>query len=92
MSYTTEFTVDNPSEYSVINVGKARGVVEVFLTGEKLGTGWDGEYVFVLGSGLKKGKNVLKIDYTTTLGNYATTVLWSKMKKSIGLEGPVRIY
>ena len=94
LSYTTTFEVENPSDWDVINTGKARGVVEVYLNGEKLGTNWYGNAAFDIQSKLKQGENTLRIDLVTPLGNYATTIAkrYANKMRSIGLEGPVRIY
>lgn len=94
LSYTTTFKVENPNAFHVINTGEARGVIEVYLNGEKLGTNWYGEAIFDIHSKLKSGENHLKINVITPLGNYATTITkrYAQAMREIGLEGPVRIY
>lgn len=94
LSYTTTFQVDDPNAFRVINTGKARGVVEVYLNGEKIGTNWYGEAVFDIQHKLKPGENQLQIKLVTPLGNYATTITrrYASSMEEIGLQGPVRMY
>ena len=94
LSYKTTFKVENPNVFRVINVGKARGVIELYLNGDKLGTSWYGEAVFDIQNKLKPGSNVLQIKVVTPLGNYATTLTrrYATSMEEIGLLGPVRIY
>ena len=94
LSYTTTFQVDDPNAFRVINTGKARGVVEVYLNGEKIGTNWYGEAVFDIQRKLKPGENQLQIKLVTPLGNYATTITrrYASSMEEIGLQGPVRMY
>ena len=99
VEYTIDLNVENPDAYSVLNVGKARGVTELYLNGEKIGLNWYGEHKYAIGGKLKKGDNTLTVKVVTPLGNYANSLVNNRTAKryahsmrALGLEGPVRMY
>jgi hypothetical protein len=100
VTYKTTINLDQGAKW--LQLGKVnKGVTEIFLNGDKVGTNWYGKPVFHIGSAVKKGENLLEIKYTTVLSNYLmslennpTAARWTKgyEKTGIGLEGEVSIY
>ncbi|XOV93647.1 MAG: glycosyl hydrolase [Bacteroidota bacterium] len=96
--YETTFTPDESYDY--ITLGNVnRGVTQVTINGELLGTRWYGQHRYDVNNVLKVGKeNTIQIKLVTTLANYAKSLSdnpvakrWTNSftKKSEGLEGPV---
>lgn len=99
VSYTTVFAPESPESISVIDLGKVRGVTELFVNGEKAGTCWYGCHRFNVTGMLKEGENVIKVKVVTPLGNYADSLTGNKAakryahsKRSLGLEEDVKLY
>ena len=99
LSYTLNKEFANPDSYSVIDLGSVRGVSEVYVNGEKLGTGWYGDHRFRLKGKMKKGNNIITIKVITPLGNYANSLKTNKTAKryahsmkSLSLEHGVFVY
>lgn len=99
LSYTLNKEFANPDSYSVIDLGSVRGVSEVYVNGEKLGTGWYGDHRFRLKGKMKKGNNIITIKVITPLGNYANSLKTNKTAKryahsmkSLGLEHGAFVY
>jgi len=100
VTYKTTINLDQGAKW--LQLGKVnKGVTEVFLNGDKVGTNWYGKPVFHIGSAVKKGENLLEIKYTTVLGNYImslennpTAARWTMgyEKIGVGLEGEVSAY
>jgi hypothetical protein len=100
--YENTFDLKDISKIKYLNLGKVVGVTEVTLNGVHLGNRWYGDHIYPLGKSLKKGKNVLSIKLTTTLGNYmhalkdnkdaAKWVIDRKQKLfPMGMLGPVEL-
>ncbi|MES3019871.1 MAG: glycosyl hydrolase [Bacteroidota bacterium] len=98
--YEKEFSVENPTHYHSLDLGKVFGISELQINGQSLGFKWYGKHRYDLKGVLKAGKNTIKIKVTTTLGNYtkslkanAVTQQWTSIKPqplySTGLAGPV---
>ena len=97
--YTANLNVENPEYYTVLNAGLVRGVTELIVNGENLGTKWYGEHAYSIDGKLQKGNNTVTIKVTTPLGNYANSLVnnrtakrYAHTMKSLGLENPVCIY
>lgn len=96
--YEKVINVDK-TDYNYIDLGEVKGVSELSLNGEKLGTRWYGDHVYNIGNVLKKGENRLSVKLTTITGNYLKKVdhpltrRWTKDQAycSMGIIGPVRI-
>ena len=94
--YKTTFDFDGKGGW--INLGEMnRGVAEILINGEQVGTNWYGKPVFPLPATIKERDNKLEIRYTTILANYAlslkdnpTAAMWTSRYKNgpgnIGLE------
>lgn len=98
--YEKKFQVSHPDDYDSLDLGKVQGISEVWLNDQALGYQWYGEHRYDLGNRLQPGKNTLKIQVTTTLGNYLKSLKnnevaqnWTKNQPlySAGLMGPVHL-
>lgn len=100
--YSIDVDVENPGEIHVLDAGLTHlGVTELILNGEKIGAKWYGNRKFDVSGKLVSGKNRITIKVTTLLGNYTKSLTnnppaqrFASMRgyRSIGLEGPVKLY
>jgi len=100
VTYKTIFSSDKSAKW--VQLGKLnKGVIEVFLNGEKVGLNWYRKPVFNIENAVKPGENLLEIKYTTVLSNYVMSIensptaeRWTRGYEKIpaGLEGEVTLY
>lgn len=99
-TYTTAFTATGTEGWLELP-DTYKGVSEVYINGKKVGLNWYGRPLFSVVGSLRKGRNMLKIKYTTVLSNYArsltnnaTAARWTQGFKAIplGLDGNVTLY
>ncbi|MCA1758544.1 MAG: hypothetical protein LC658_02150, partial [Bacteroidales bacterium] len=100
VTYKTTFNLDKSAKW--LQPGKLnKGVIEVFLNGEKVGMNWYGKPVFNIENAFKSGENLLEIKITTVLSNYVmslennpTAERWTRGYDKIpaGLEGEVTLF
>ncbi|HXY41413.1 MAG TPA: glycosyl hydrolase, partial [Vicinamibacteria bacterium] len=97
--YRAEFEWADVS-LSLLSLGTVNGISSVRLNGRPLGVRWYGRHLYDTGGALKKGRNVLEVEVTTTLGNLmrtrendASTRRWAWWFPPIpaGLVGPVQL-
>jgi hypothetical protein len=98
--YSKILEINDPGNYSTIDLGEVVGVSELIINGKSLGIRWYGDHSYSLDGSLNAGKNELHIKVTTVLGNYLKSlednpvskrwVRWQKYR-SQGLTGPVRL-
>jgi hypothetical protein len=101
VTYQTSFDLQN-EDWTFLDLGLQEQITEVMMNGQPLGLQWWGRHLYHIGKGiLQKGENILKITYTTTLGNYANSLSENRAAKQwidlgrpdpMGLkEGDVRL-
>jgi hypothetical protein len=97
--YRAEFEARD-LERTVLSLGTANGVSEVRLNGRSLGVRWWGRHLYDVKGAILKGRNVLEVEVTTTLGNRmralkhdAVAHAWAWWFPPIpaGLVGPVQL-
>jgi hypothetical protein len=97
--YRAEFDWTDESR-TVLGLGTVHGVSTVKLNGKDLGTRWWGRHLYDAEGALAKGRNVLEVEVTTTLGNRMRSLKDNPVAKSwswwfppipMGLVGPVRL-
>jgi hypothetical protein len=85
---------------TVLGLGTVHGVSSVRLNGKDLGTRWWGRHLYDATGALAKGRNVLEVEVTTTLGNRMRSLKDNPVAKgwawwfppiSMGLLGPVQL-
>jgi len=98
-TYRAEFDWGDPS-LSLLDLGTVNGISAVRLNGRPLGVRWYGRHLYDASGALVRGRNVLEVEVTTTLGNLmrtrendAATRRWAWWFPPIpaGLVGPVRL-
>lgn len=98
--YEKKFQISHPDIYDSLDLGKVEGVSEVWLNGQPLGYHWYGTHRYNLKNKLQPGENKLRIQVTTTLGNYLKSLKdnevaqnWTKHQPlyPAGLIGPVNL-
>jgi len=69
--YTTIFNVEkmNPKLHYILDLGRVEMIATVMLNGEKLRTLWTTPYSLDLGGFIKSGKNILKVEVTSSWFN-----------------------
>lgn len=97
--YTLETGISGADTFSVIDLGSVRGVTELYLNGEKMGTCWYGNHRYDVRGHVAEGRNVITVKVTTPLGNYAdsltdnqTAKRYAHSRRSLGLEHDVYLY
>ena len=100
--YSIDVDIQNPETINVLDAGLTHlGVTELILNGEKIGVRWYGDRKFDVSGKLLPGKNKVTIKVTTLLGNYTKSLTDNRPAqrfagvrdfRSIGLEGPIRLY
>jgi hypothetical protein len=97
--YRAEFEWPDETR-TVLGLGAVHGVSSVRLNGKELGARWWGRHLYDAAGALAKGRNVLEIEVTTTLGNRMRTLKDSPVAKGwswwfppipMGLVGPVQL-
>ena len=97
--YRAEFDWTDESR-TVLGLGTVHGVSSVRLNGMDLGTRWWGRHLYDVRGALAKGRNVLEVEVTTTLGNRMRALKDNPVAKSwswwfppipMGLVGPVQL-
>ena len=70
-TYTTEFNVDkvNPKLHYTLDLGKVEMIATVSLNGKELRTLWTTPYCLDLNDAIKTGKNILKVEVTSSWFN-----------------------
>ncbi|MDB4584227.1 glycosyl hydrolase, partial [Draconibacterium sp.] len=96
-----EKTINSSSDpFQYIDLGDVRGVSELTLNDELMGTRWYGAHIYNLKSALKEGENKISIKLTTITGNYMKGLKdnvvaqnWTRRQDyyPMGIIGPVRI-
>jgi hypothetical protein len=85
---------------TVLGLGTVHGVSAARLNGRDLGTRWWGRPLFDARGALAKGRNILEVEVTTTLGNRMRSLPDNPVAKSwswwfppipMGLVGPVQL-
>jgi hypothetical protein len=85
---------------TLLGLGTVHGVSSVRLNGKDLGTRWWGRHLYDTTGTLAKGRNVLEVEVTTTLGNRMRSLkdnpaakgwAWWFPPISMGLVGPVQL-
>ena len=98
-TYRAEFDWNDPS-LRLLSLGTVHGTSAVRLNGRALGTRWYGAHLYDTLGALVKGRNVLEVEVTTTLGNLmraregdAAAKRWASWFPPIaaGLVGPVQL-
>ena len=67
--YRKEFSVEDPSGISFLDLGKVNYAAEVTLNGIPLGRRIFSPFIFPVKDALRKGRNILEIKITNTLAN-----------------------
>ncbi len=67
-TYRAEFDWTDETR-TLLGLGRVHGVSSVRLNGRDLGTRWWGRHLYDTRGALAKGRNVLEVEVTTTLGN-----------------------
>ena len=67
--YETEFMVDDKGSRMTLDLGMVESIAEVYLNGVKIRTLWCEPYMCELGSAVREGRNILRIEVTNTLRN-----------------------
>ena len=67
-TYHSEFDWADPA-MTLLSLGTVHGISAVRLNGQDLGVRWYGRHLYDTRGALVKGRNVLEIQVTTTLGN-----------------------
>jgi hypothetical protein len=97
--YRAEFDTDD-LERTILGLGVVSGISEVRLNGRHLGVRWWGRHLYDTKGALVKGRNVLEVEVTTTLGNrmhalkdnpVARAWAWWFPPIPAGLVGPVQL-
>jgi hypothetical protein len=97
--YRAEFDWTDETR-TVLGLGSVQGVSAVRLNGKDLGTRWWGRHLYDARGALAKGRNVLEIEVTTTLGNRMRSLkanpvaqgwAWWFPPIPMGLAGPVQL-
>jgi glycosyl hydrolase family 106( putative alpha-L-rhamnosidase) len=97
--YRAEFEWTDESR-TLLGLGTVHGVSGVRLNGKDLGTRWWGRHLYDAKGALQKGRNVLEVEVTTTLGNRMRSLKDNPVAKSwswwfppiaMGLVGPVQL-
>ena len=98
-TYRAEFEWHDPS-LSLLSLGTVHGISAARLNGRPLGVRWYGSHLYDTQGALVRGRNLLEVDVTTTLGNLmrrrendAATKRWAWWFPPIpaGLVGPVQL-
>ena len=85
---------------TILGLGTVHGVSSVRLNGKALGTRWWGRHLYDASGALARGRNVLKVEVTTTLGNRMRSLKDNPVARSwawwfppipMGLVGPVQL-
>jgi alpha-L-rhamnosidase len=97
--YSAEFDWTDESR-TLLGLGTVHGVSAVKLNGKDLGTRWWGRHLYDARGALQKGRNVLEVEVTTTLGNRMRSLKDNPVARSwswwfppipMGLVGPVQL-
>ena len=97
--YRAEFDWTDETR-TVLGLGTVHGVSSVRLNGKDLGARWWGRHLYDATGALAKGRNVLEVEVTTTLGNRMRSLKDNPVAKSwswwfppipMGLVGPVQL-
>jgi hypothetical protein len=97
--YRAEFDWTDESR-TLLGLGTVHGVSSVRFNGQDLGTRWWGRHLFDAKGALQKGRNVLEVEVTTTLGNRMRSLKDNPVAQSwswwfppipMGLVGPVQL-
>jgi hypothetical protein len=85
---------------TVLSLGTVHGVSAVRLNGKDLGARWWGRHLYDASGALAKGRNVLEVEVTTTLGNRMRSLADNPVARGwawwfppipMGLVGPVQL-
>ena len=88
-------------KFQYIDLGIVKGITELTLNGELIGTKWYGAHIYDIRNVLKRGENQLTIKLTTIVGNYLKSLednpvamRWTGRQDyySMGITGPVKMY
>jgi hypothetical protein len=99
VTYRAEFDWTDETR-TVLGLGAVQGVSAVRLNGKDLGTRWWGRHLYDARGALVKGRNVLEVEVTTTLGNRMRSLkanpvaqgwAWWFPPIPMGLVGPVQL-
>ncbi|MBE0653229.1 MAG: hypothetical protein IH594_05500 [Bacteroidales bacterium] len=97
--YDKRINLDN-KEYRYLDLGEVKGISELFVNGEFLGTRWYGAHLYNIQDYLVEGENEISIRLTTITGNYLkgetsnpVAQRWTGRQPyiSMGIMGPVRL-
>jgi hypothetical protein len=97
--YRAEFDWTDETR-TVLGLGTVHGVSSVRLNGKDLGVRWWGRHLYDATGVLARGRNVLEVEVTTTLGNRMRSLRDNPVAKSwswwfppisMGLVGPVQL-
>ena len=97
--YRAEFDWTDETR-TLLGLGTVHGVSSVRLNGKDLGTRWWGRHLYDAKGALAKGRNVLEVEVTTTLGNRMRSLKDNPVAKGwswwfppipMGLVGPVQL-
>jgi hypothetical protein len=97
--YRAEFDWTDETR-TVLGLGTVHGVSSVRLNGKDLGVRWWGRHLYDATGVLARGRNVLEVEVTTTLGNRMRSLKDNPVAKSwswwfppisMGLVGPVQL-
>jgi hypothetical protein len=98
-TYRAEFDWSD-EKATILGLGTVHGVSSVRLNGKALGTRWWGRHLYDAAGALARGRNVLEIEVTTTLGNRMRSLKDNPVARSwawwfppipMGLVGPVQL-
>jgi hypothetical protein len=97
--YRAEFEWTDTTR-TLLGLGTVHGVSAVRLNGKDLGARWWGRHLYEARGALEKGRNVLEVEVTTTLGNRMRSLEDNPVAKGwawwfppipMGLVGPVHL-
>ena len=99
--YKTKWTVEEPDQHILLDLGRVYDISEVEINGEDLGRRWYGNHLYDISGAIRKGDNYISIKIVTTLGAYTKSLKnnpaareWSAeaLYGPTGLDAPVKVW
>jgi hypothetical protein len=97
--YELDFEVKDKSKF--IDLGNVQGISTLILNGKQIGTKWYGKHRYQISENIVMGKNKIRVEVTTILGNYMKGLTDNKVAQDwvgrqeyypMGLMGPVMVF
>lgn len=93
-----ELVIEVNDKRTNIDLGNVQGISTLILNDELIGTKWYGKHLYKIGDLVKLGKNRIRVEVTTILGNYMKGLTDNKVAQDwvgrqeyypMGMMGPV---